>query len=92
MAKHRKKPVIVENDFKPGDIVVWIGHNPIIARIKRKCNSFNDSWVLTDQEDEAYPHNSCSYLNLRKATRQEVRLLGKKQFVVFEKPHKKTEE
>ena len=51
-------------EFKVGDWVVW--SDDYIDTIKRHCNSFADSWYLSEK------YNSCSELALRHATAKEV--------------------
>ena len=50
--------------FEVGDWVVWkYGY---IDTIKRHCNSYSDSWYLSER------YNSCSELALRHATQEEI--------------------
>ena len=51
-------------EFKVGDWVVW--GDGYIDTIKRHCNSFADSWYLSER------YNSCSELALRHATQDEI--------------------
>lgn len=54
----------LEQKFKIGDWVVW--GDCYTDTIKRHCNSFADSWYLSEK------YNSCSELALRHATTEEV--------------------
>ena len=51
-------------EFKVGDWVVW--GDEYIDTIKRHCNSYSDSWYLSER------YNSCSELALRHATPEEI--------------------
>lgn len=57
--------------FKKGDWVKWSGDNPVVAKISRRCFSWNDSWALDCQNGSS--HTSCSEENLRHATPDEIR-------------------
>lgn len=65
--------------YKKCDVVVWRGVTPCIGKVERKCNSFNDSFYLSES------HSSCHFSNLRYARPDEIKRLGINQIMLIEK-------
>ena len=58
--------------YAKGDIVLWSGHRPCIARVLCPCDMFENSFKLS----AGLWHSSCHYSRLRPATDSEKTLLG----------------
>lgn len=63
--------------YFPKQIAVWRGGQPCILRIKRKIE--DNIYSRDCYESTTKTHNSLHYTNLRPATEEEIKLLGRKQ-------------
>ena len=68
-----------------GQVCVWRGCHPYIFRIKENSNRWNiniDS-TLCYKSTSRHSHNDLHYTNIRPATKDEVKLLGKNQIIIL---------
>lgn len=61
--------------YAKGDIVVWSGHRPCIARVIGPCDLFKNSFKLS----AGVWHSACHFSNLRPATDSEKTVLANSQ-------------
>jgi hypothetical protein len=66
------EPVYKEEEYKVGDWVVWIPDR-YIGRINVHCRNYADSWNIRLDGSKEGQYTSCSELNLRKATPEEIK-------------------
>ena len=69
----------MKTNYKKGDVIVWSGHEPCIGRLDTDMSAYKfKRCYYVDKE-----HNSLSYLFLRLATKEEIKLLGKERKLLF---------
>ncbi len=64
--------------YNIGTVVFWGGSKPCLGKINGRCSEFEDSYILNKES-----HNSCSVMNLRPATKEEINQLGDKDFLLI---------
>lgn len=71
----------MEEKFKVGDWVVW-KPTGYVGRIWKPCDSFPNSWNINLKEKNLCSYDSCSEVNLRKATPKEARTGFERYFII----------